>query len=302
MLFTKDRNPMKEFRLVVWNIAEGGQANYKPKEIYEWTSRLDLIAESIKFLKADIVAIIDAFGWNKWPDGLFKEKFPKYRLEGLYTLGDIEDFCYAILVKKDIPSENIFSKQHNLFRERTIIEVSAYGVTITVAYLDANDAEKRKNELSCLLSTTKSALIAGDLNTIFINPKATLFGSIQTFFQHWRIFGLWLCSRQVREMFCSPDILKHTYWIPVNSDKTPSFPLLHFWTGFFAEAKDIKSRTAWLWRNFFFPCPVIRLDNVFWRTSCNIPRRCFKVQVVSSTTIDKASDHRPLVIDFEPPD
>lgn len=289
---------MKPFRLVAWNAGEGGQPSYEEKNRYEWTPRLSLIAESIEFLRADVVAIIDAFGWNKWPDGLFEEKFPAYRLEGLYPLGDMEDNNYAILVKKGLSPEDVFSEHHHLFKDRTTTQVSIFGVTITVAYLDADDAEKRRSERSCLLANTQSDLIAGDLNTIFLNPKVTLFGSIQTFFQHWRVFGLWLCSKQVREMFCSPDILGRTGWVPASSDKTPSFPLPHFWKGFLAEG--IKSRTAWLWRNFFFPCPVIRFDHVLWRVFCGIPRRYFKVQVVSSTTIDLASDHRPLVIDFTP--
>lgn len=286
----------KPFRFAAWNIGEGGQPqpSYLIKEIYEWTQRLTYIAASIRFLKADVVAVIDAFGWNKWPKGLFDEKFPEYYLK-IYPLGDIKDINYAILVKKDIPSEEVSIKSVHLFGKRNVIEVSIYGVNITVAYLEAQNAYKRKYELSCLLSNTTSNILVGDLNTVVFDTDI-LFSSIPKFFQYWRTFGLWLCSKQVREMFVHPKVLEDQGWTQMVN--TPSFPLPHLWPGFLAEG--IKLRTAWLWRNFFFPCPVIQVDHVLWRIFCDIPRRYFKVEVVSSTTIDKASDHRPLVIDFNP--
>ena len=284
---------MKPFRLVSWNIGEGGQPSYLIKESYIWTPRLTSIANSINFLKADVVGVIDAFGWNKWPKGLFEEKFPEYRLS-LYPLGDIEDINYAILVKKDISPEEVSIKSVHLFRDRNVIEISLYGVNITVAYLDANDADKRRGEFSFLLSTIKQDIIFGDFNTIFFDTNI-LFSSIPKFFQYWRTFGLWLCSKDVREMFVHPKVLEAQGWIQmVNTPST--FPLPHFWTGFLA--KGIKYRTAWLWRNFFFPCPVLQLDHCLRNTLSKTLRGNFQVEIVSSTSIQKASDHCPIVIDY----
>lgn len=291
----------KSFRLVAWNIGEGGQKElpaYLIKEIYEWTPRLTAIANAINFLKADVVAVIDAFGWNKWPKGLFEEKFPEYRLEAIYPLGDMKDNNYAILVKKSIPPEEVSIKPVHLFRDRNVIEISLYGVNITVAYLDANDAKLRRDERSCLFYNTNSDIIVGDLNTIFFDTNI-LFSSIPKFFQYWRTFGLWLCSKQVREMFVHPTVLKDQGWTQmVNTPST--FPLPHFWTGFLA--KGIKYRTAWLWRNFFFPCPVLQLDHCLWNNLSKMLREKFHVEIVSSTSIQKASDHCPMVIDFNSTD
>jgi hypothetical protein len=281
--------------LMVWNICQGGQKDYKIKDIYGYTLRLGQIAECINFFTPSVVAIIDAFGWNKWQEGTFEHLFPEYRLEGLHPLGDIEDMNYAILVRKDIPEEVVFSTLKNLYGDRNFVSLDIYRVKIAVTYLEANSSVKRERELRAILNDNDHDIIVGDLNTIFMSERDTMFASIPKFFQYWRHFGLWLCSRQVRQSFTSPRILSEYGWESMVQAST--FPLPYFWEIFLKDG--IKKHTAWLWRNFFFPCPVIQFDYALQRISPLDNFTNFKALVIYTSDLNPASDHCPIIIKID---
>lgn len=281
--------------LMVWNICQGGQKDYKIKDIYGYTLRLGQIAECINFFTPSVVAIIDAFGWNKWQEGTFEHLFPEYRLEGLHPLGDIEDMNYAILVRKDIPEEVVFNTLKNLYGDRNFVSLDIYRVKIAVTYLEANSSVKRERELRAILNDNDHDIIVGDLNTIFMSERDTMFASIPKFFQYWRHFGLWLCSRQVRQSFTSPRILSYYGWESMVQAST--FPLPYFWEIFLKDG--IKKHTAWLWRNFFFPCPVIQFDYALQRISPLDNFTNFKALVIYTSDLKPASDHCPIIIKID---
>lgn len=283
--------------LMMWNICKGGFDTYEENPAYGfgYNPRLKDIAHTIEFFSPSVVAIIDAYGWHKMSDGLLEHLFPDYELEGLHPVGDIDGLNYAILVKKDIANIEITSTKQSLYKDRNIVNLYINRISISVAYLEANIASKREEELKKLLELPHSDLIVGDLNTIFINVKQTLFGSIPKFFQNWRHFGLWLCSKQVREMCVPPTVLKENFWDQILN--SPSFPLPYFWEDFLA--KGIKKYTAWLWRNFFFPCPVIQCDHVLLNYHSKLKPNKITTEVVQTTTMQGASDHCPIIIKFD---
>ncbi len=283
---------LSSLTLMVWNICQGGQDNYKIKNAYGYTPRLSEIADSIAPLNPSVVAIIDAFGWNKWQEGTFEYLFPDYRLEGLHPLGDMEDMNYAILVRKDIPKEIVVSTLKPLYGARNFVSLDISGVNIAVTYLEANLAIKREQELRAILKDKDHDIIVGDLNTIFMDERETMFASIPKFFQYWRHFGLWLCSRQVRQSFTSPRILSHYGWESIVHAQT--FPNPYFWEIFLKDG--IKKYTAWLWRNFFFPCPVIQFDYALQRISPLDNLTNFRALVINTSDLQPASDHCPIII------
>jgi hypothetical protein len=285
----------KSLTLMVWNICQGGQDDYIVKDIYSYTSRLGQIAESIKLFPPSVVAIIDAFGWNKWWPGTFEHLFPTYRLEGLHPLGDIEDMNYAILVRKDIPKDLVVSTLEHLYGDRNFVSLDISGVNIAATYLEANLAFKRERELRAILENKYHDIIVGDLNTIFMDERKTMFASIPKFFQYWRHFGLWLCSKQVRQSFTSPHILSHYGWKSMVQAST--FPLPYFWEIFLKDG--IKKHTAWLWRSFFFPCPVIQFDYALQRVSSLDNLTNFRALVINTSDMQQASDHCPIIIKFD---
>lgn len=281
--------------LMVWNICQGGQDDYTIKRTYGYTPRLSEIVNSIKPLTPSVVAIIDAFGWNKWWPGTFEYLFTEYRLEGLHPLGDIEDMNYAILVRKDIPEGLVVSTIKHLCGARNFVSLDISGVNIAVTYLEANVAIKREQELKAILNDAEHDIIVGDLNTIFMDERETIFASIPKFFQYWRHFGLCLCSRQVRQSFTSPRILRHYGWESMVQAAT--FPLPYFWEIFLKDG--IKKHTAWLWRNFFFPCPVIQFDYALQRIYPldNLIR--YQATIINTSDMEQASDHCPLLFKFD---
>lgn len=283
--------------LMVWNICKGGFDTYEknPACGFGYTTRLEDIAKTINFFQPSVVAIIDAFGWDKMPNGLLDYLFPDYNLEGLHSVGDIEGMYYAILVRTDIDNTKVYSTPQCLSEDRNIVKLNILGICIFIAYLEANIASKRGRELKNLLNLRNSDLIVGDLNTIFIHIGLTLFGSIPKFFQNWRTFGLWLCSKQIREMCVSPRILSDNFWKPILN--SPTFPLPYFWEEFLA--KGIKRYTAWLWRNFFFPCPVLQLDQVLLNYYSRLKINQINPEVVQTSTMQYASDHCPILIQLD---
>ena len=283
--------------LIVWNICKGGFDSYEknPACGFGYTTRLEDIANTINFFKPSVVAIIDAFGWREMTNDLLEYLFPDYNLEGLHPVGDIYRMNYAILVRTDIDHPEIRSAKQRLYGDRNIVNLYINNITISIAYLEANIASKREQELENLLDLPNSDLIVGDLNTIFIDIRRTLFGSIPKFFQNWRTFGLWLCSKQIREMCVSPTILRDNFWEPILN--SPTFPLPYFWEEFLA--KGIKKHTAWLWRNFFFPCPVIQLDQVLLKYYSRLKINQINPEVVQTSTMQYASDHCPILIQLD---
>lgn len=283
--------------LIVWNICKGGFDSYEknPAFGFGYTPRLGDIANTINLFKPSVIAIIDAFGWDKMANELLDSLFPDYNLEGLHPVGGIYRMNYAILVRTDIDHIEIRSTKQSLYRDRNIVNLYINSITISIAYLEANIASKREQELKNLLDLLRSDLIVGDLNTIFIDIRRTLFGSIPKFFQNWRTFGLWLCSKQVREMCVSPRILSDNFWEPISN--YPTFPLPYFWEEFLA--KGIKKYTAWLWRNFFFPCPVIQLDHILLNGNTKIKEYQITTEVVQTSTMEHASDHCPILIQLK---
>lgn len=281
--------------LMVWNICQGGQDDYTIKSIYGYTSRLGQIARSINFFAPSVVAIIDAFGWNKWEEGLFEHLFPDYQLQGLHPLGDLEDMNYAILVRRNISSEFIANEVHNMFGNRNFVSLDLNGIKVAITYLEASVAIKREQELRAIIRHIDHDIIVGDLNTIFMEA-GTMFASVPRFFQHWRIFGLWVCSKLIRGMFVSPRAMQ-VNWLPLVIN-TPTFPLPYFWEVFLKEG--IKKYTAWIWRNLLFPSPAIQVDHVLYNirySSYDIGQ--FEAEVLQTNTIQTASDHCPILIKID---
>lgn len=280
-----------------WNICAGGQRpSYDTQDQYGLTPRLNAIASEINFFSPDVVAIVDAFGWNKWPILLFNDLFPQYRLEGIYPVGDIVDLNYAILVKRTILKEVVTSNIQRLgHTSRNVVNLWIYETKITVAYLEADITSKRHKELKALLQIN-SDLIVGDLNTIFTNAWKTFFASPGNIFQHWRMLGLWLVSSLIRGMFVDPRVLTDYHWISLVN--APTFPLPYFWEVFLKSGW--KKRTSWVWRNFLFPAPVLQVDHCLQKQVSNIVPIKFQAEVMYSNEIAKASDHCPIVVKIMP--
>jgi hypothetical protein len=288
---------MNPLTLMVWNICAGGQyPSYDTQDKYGPTSRLNAIASEINFFAPDVVAIVDAFGWNKWPQFLFEDLFPQYRLEAIYPVGDIIDLSYAILVKSKIFKGIVTSKIQPLTNtSRNVVSLCIYETMITVAYLEDNIASKRDKELKALLQTN-SDLIVGDLNTIFTNARKTFFASPANVFQHWRVLGLWLVSSLIRGMFVNPRVLTDYHWIPLVN--APTFPLPYFWEVFLKSGW--KKRTSWVWSNLLFPMPVLQVDHCLQKRDGNIVPIRFQAEVVYSNGIANASDHCPIFVKIIP--
>lgn len=287
---------MNPITLMVWNICAGGQyPSYETQDKYGPTPRLNAIASEINFFAPDVVAIIDAFGWNKWPTFLFDELFSQYRLEGIYPVGDIVDLNYAILVKRNILKGVVTSKIQPLTNtSRNVVNLCIYETRITIAYLEANIASKRQKELKTLLQI-RSDLIVGDLNTIFINTQKTFFASPSKMFQYWRVLGLWIVSSLIRGMFVNPRVLADYHWMMLVN--APTFPLPYFWEVFLKSGW--KKRTSWVWKNFLFPTSVLQVDHCLQKRAGNIAIQ-FQAEVISSNGIAKASDHCPILVKIMP--
>ncbi len=289
---------MDEITFWAWNICAGGQfPSYDTQVQYGPTPRLNAIASEISFFAPDVVAIIDAFGWNKWPTFLFDELFPQYRLEGVYPVGDIDivDLNYAILVKHKIPKGVVTSEIQLLTNYRNVVSLRIYETRITVAYLEANKSSKRKEELKALLRTNAD-LIVGDLNTIFIDARRTFFTSPGNVFQHWRVLGLWIVSSLIRGMFVPPRVLTDYHWIPLVN--APTFPLPYFWEVFLKSGW--KKRTSWVWSNFLFPAPVLQVDHCLQKKAGNIVPIQFQAEIMYSNGLANVSDHCPIFIKISP--
>lgn len=289
---------MESLTLMVWNICAGGQNSYDIQNQYGPTPRLNIIASEINFFAPDVVAVIDAFGWNKWPKFLFKELFPQYRLEGIHTVGDddLVDLNYAILVKRQISKGIVVSQTRPLGNtSRNAVNIWVHDTKITTAYLEANIASKRQKELKALLQID-SDLIVGDLNTIFIDARKTFFASPGKVFQHWRVLGLWAVSGLIRGMFVNPRVLTDYHWIPLVN--APTFPLPYFWEVFLKSGW--KNKTSWLWSNFLFPAPVLQVDHCLQKRAGNIVLIKFQAEAVYSNGIAQASDHCPIFVRITP--
>jgi hypothetical protein len=287
---------MTPITLMVWNICIGGYKDRKLKNQYGPTLRLRTIASEINFFAPDVVAIIDAFGWNRWPRLLFNELFPDYRLEGIYTWGDIVDLNYAILVKRRISKEFVVSEALSLVNtSRNVVKLRIYNTEIIIAYLEASIASKRQKELRALLQIN-SDLIVGDLNTIFIDARKTFFASPGKVFQHWRVLGLWAVSGLIRGMFVNPRVLTDYHWIPLVN--APTFPLPYFWEIFLNSGW--KKCTSWVWRNFLFPNTLLQVDQCLQKRADGIVPIQFQAKAVYSDGIANASDHCPIFIKIIP--
>jgi len=280
-----------DITLWAWNICAGGQNSYTVQEGYLWTPRLQNIADAFKIISPDIGVFIDAFGWNKLDEAILSSLFPGYTIS-LYPLGEGEDMYYAYLEKTSTLLDTIVENSGIIYNRQSV-SVRILDTSFEVVYLEPNETQKRQVELQSILVYSQADLLIGDFNTVFIDARETYFGGVRTFFQNWRMFGLWLCSSLIRGMHVNPRVLGD--WIPLI--QAPTFPLPYFWEGFL---KGILRWTAWVWKNFLFPCPVIQVDHCLLNTRGILGRDQVKVTTLTGSIFEKASDHAPLLITITP--
>jgi hypothetical protein len=270
--------------VLVWNIgvASNRTAIHAP--------RIKTIADVIYIQNPDICVLMDAFKFNTDQRSIAK-LFPNYRVY-IYPLQkcgneEIISISYCVLVKKyylwfnDI--SNVSITPIDIGNTRFALEIDVEGVKILAAYLEYADHMIRRQQLDTILSLDVD-IICGDLNTFFRNVPREYFGNPLRILYHWKQIGLYICSKQVRNMHVPRRVLSNQGWILLSRNQY-SFPLPFFWKTFLNT--PLLKRTSWIWKTIFNR-PVLDPDSVLVRSPDIF---LSPVSIITEGIIEEASDH-----------
>ena len=263
---------------LIWNV--GIASNQTPIT----NPRIGAIANVIYTQNPDICVLQDAFGLNI-SQYFILALFPEYNVQ-IYTLqerGDDDITCisYCVLIKKYLL--NIYVEPVEIGNTRNALLISVSGIKILVAYLEYADHKARYEQLRYILSYNVD-ILCGDLNTFFRDVRREYFGNPLKILNHWKQIGLYICSKQVRNMHVSRRVLSDHKWIMMSKNQY-SFPLPFFWKTFLRT--PLLKRTEWIWK-VIFNDPVLDPDNVLVKNPYILSST---VSIITKVIIKKASDH-----------
>jgi|694.fasta_scaffold21635_16 hypothetical protein len=239
-------------RVLVWNV--GIASNQTPIDNF----RIQKIVNFISLQNPDICVLMDAFELNV-PAYLLEEQFLGYTII-TYPLQIplwLNKSSYCVLIKG---LEGVSIDAFQIEHQRYVLEIKVDSVKILVAYLEYADHRIRRQQLNTILSLDVDS-ICGDLNTFFRNVPREYFGNPLKILNHWKQIGLYICSKQVRNMHVPRRVLSDRGWILMSKNQY-SFPLPFFWKTFLRT--PLLKRTELIWK-VIFNDTVLDPDNVLAR-------------------------------------
>ncbi len=276
-----------QMRIASYNVMIGGFDNYKSTSLMP--ERLDKLKEAIKEINADFIALDDTFRWVE----IFSDKdlCQLFNYSSAYhiNMDDVRvDKRVGITVMTNLPNPNFSTLR---LGTRNCVKTTIHDskpLDIYSVYLDDLKEETRLNEVSYLLkdiSPLGNSIILGDLNTT--RPEGV--SESKKLLNDLLITNPLLIFKKVLDYL--------SYFRPVFRDMFKAEVMSRLRQQGFKDARPINSFSPSAPTPLYHGVknPIVEIDHILASTGTVTSN----FQVLRGGIFDQASDHYPVVTEFE---